>query len=109
MRLLSGCGCRVGTNLLPDAVAVSFLQEDGPDHKGDGGNGHWIPQARVDVAGSLTHIDSDYRHQTAKYSVSYMVWQRERRIPDLCWICFDQVGRDWSVNHRDVEHLDEDE
>src|SRR5260221_10547407 len=49
----------VAANLFPDSVSVRFLQKDGPDHKRQGGHSHRIPQARIDIAGGLAHIDAN--------------------------------------------------
>ena len=49
----------LSADFLPDAMSVGFLQEDGPHHEGERGHGHRIPQTRINIAGGLTHIDSN--------------------------------------------------
>src|SRR5262249_5450537 len=98
---------RAWLDLMPDLYVHGFFQGNRANDERHGGHRHRVPQTRVDVPGRGTYGESYQRDQPAEHAVAYVVWQGERRVPDLGRKCFHQIRGNRAVHHGHVDDLDE--
>ena len=71
------------------------------------GNDHRIPQPVIDIAGRGDHGEGDGRQEAAEPAVADMVGQGHRGVADAGREQLDQQRRDRPVDHRHIEHEQE--
>src|SRR5690349_18714654 len=97
------------TDFVPDAMCMTFLQEQRAHDERDERNGDRVNKACVDVAGARYNCRSDQRKESTEPPVTEVIWQRHRRVPDPRRERFDEERGNRPVNHGDENHLDEHE